>query len=86
VWEPIHLISYSEAYRNHSDSDAVEDVVHYARSGYRKLTRYPPLLALGNKQTASVGNVRELVHHPGVQCYEDARTSHPCERGAGLLR
>ena len=31
-------------------------------------------------------DARELVHHAGVQCYEDARTSHPCERGAGLLR
>jgi hypothetical protein len=60
--------------------------VPYKRSGYRKLTQHPPRLPLTNKQTASVGDARELVHHPGVQCYEDARTSHPCERGAGLLR
>lgn len=30
--------------------------------------------------------VRELADHPGVQRYEDARTSHPCERDAGPLR
>jgi protein TonB len=44
------------------------------------------MLRLGNKQTAFAGGTRELVPLPGVQYYEDARTSHPCERGAGLLR
>ena len=29
---------------------------------------------------------RELVCDLGVQRSEDARTSYPCERGAGLLR
>jgi hypothetical protein len=28
---------------------------------------------------------RELAARPGVQRYEDAHTSHPCERGAGRL-
>jgi len=46
----------------------------------------PSAAALANKQTAIAGGTRELVHDPGVQYYEDARTSHPCERGAGLLR
>src|SRR5271166_4001785 len=44
-----------------------------ARSGYRKLSNYPLLLPLANKQTAFVGDVRELVPHPGVQRSEDAR-------------
>src|SRR5271155_2107652 len=44
------------------------------------------LRLLANEHAMPVPRVGELVPHPGVQRNEDARASHPCERGAGLLR